>query len=166
MKTRLFLFIFIVFTLLSCSKTEDVLKTGGTWKVTASSGTTKTMNLKTEGILGIGSFWCSALEVSNYSGLTCLELSGYVDAGQCRVQCYFSNPVITGIDYSLQNVPKGRFIFTNWVSDLGVTNTTLKFSNFNNPGRVTGVITNYDKNGSVLSKGEFDFIVLKPQVLI
>ena len=54
--------------------------------------------------------------------------------------------------------------FEDWIETdyENTVKSTIEFSNFQYPGRVAGTAINYDKNGKVLAKGEFDFVSVKP----
>ena len=110
----------------------------------------------------------SEISGSNYNNkgtVDILRVFGYttVNRGYCEARCEITSSIQIGKEYA--NTPSFYVELQPDRDDSDrkiVTQTTIKFSNFKYPGRVSGVAINYDKDGKVLAKGEFDFISVKP----
>jgi len=169
---RLLLLTFIVSLITtSCNNSDVELKNGGTFKVTASSGTSKTMDY-TETDYKAGVFLVNFNPYSpNINANNRIGFLGLAIGGGMSILFDFSNPIQIGKDYTythsaVQTVTSTYIEFSDWIdSDYSnTTKSTINFSRFQYPGRITGVIINYDKIGKILIKGEFDFVCTKPKI--
>jgi len=165
MKKNLFLFFATLF-LVSCNS-DNELKSGGTFKITSSTGTSKTLSNYKQA-LAQGCFYCTIDEPNSTDNYYWIAIGGITDAGQ--VDIYVGIPTIqTGKIYTYltnsgNNETNLSIDFEDWIETdySNTTKATIEFSKFQYPGRITGVVINYDKNGKVLAKGEFDFVSVKP----
>ena len=165
MKKNLFLFFATLF-LVSCNS-DNELKSGGTFKITSSTGTSKTLSNYKQA-LAQGCFYCTIDEPNSTDNYYWIAIGGITDAGQ--VDIYVGIPTIqTGKIYTYltnsgNNETNLSIDFEDWIETdySNTTKATIEFSKFQYPGRITGVAINYDKNGKVLAKGEFDFVSVKP----
>lgn len=167
MKKNLFSFLFLAsLVLISCSSDNEP-QSGGTLKITASTGTSKTLSNYKQ-TLAQGCFYCTIDEPNSTDNYYWIAIGGFTDAGQ--VDIYVGIPTIqTGKIYTYltnsgNNETNLSIDFEDWIETdySNTTKATIEFSNFQYPGRITGVVINYDKNGKVLAKGEFDFVSVKP----
>jgi len=169
---RFFLLIIITsLFLISCSKSDE-LSGGGTFKITASSGTTKTFNMAANGATLNGFAYHIHNPDSNSKNESYMLLYGTTNAGNNMIELQFTcaNSIQLGkayeYDYSVTGDSNNtfengvNFYFEDWLdSDSNnTTKATVIFSRFQYPGRITGTAINYDKDGKILAKGEFDFV--------
>jgi len=118
--------------------------------------------------LAQGCFYCTIDEPNSTDNYYWIAIGGITDAGQ--VDIYVGIPTIqTGKIYTYltnsgNNETNLSIDFEDWIETdySNTTKATIEFSKFQYPGRITGVAINYDKNGKVLAKGEFDFVSVKP----
>jgi len=158
---RLILLLFITCTLFtSCDKSEDSLKNGGTFKLTASSGTTKSFTLSSERLPGVSGFGVKVFDEGTEIENIEFFIHGFCDAGMSSIVCALPAPIITGKEY-LHGIR-----LEDWIDEdaYKIVKSVIKFSNFKYPGRITGIATGYDINGKVIMKGEFDLNSIKPEI--
>ena len=176
---KIFLIFISSLLLTACSKSDD-LSSGGTFKVTASSGITKIYSLYTGEF--VNSAFTYHIDKPNSSNLESiyLRLSGGGDYGGIEFEFWSDNTIQIAKVYSFKYIDinsheygDNGLVFDDWIEkDCGntrftngtATKTTIVFSKFQYPGRITGVIINYDKDGKTLVKGEFDFVTTKPTI--
>jgi len=173
---KIFLIFISSLLLTACSKSDD-LSSGGTFKVTASSGITKIYSLYTGEF--VNSAFTYHIDKPNSSNLESiyLRVSGGSDAGEVEFEFASDNSIDIKRVYSLMyndiinhGFGDNGIVFKDWIekdsgtdSNGNAVKATISFSKFQYPGRITGVVNNYDKDGKILVKGEFDFVSTKPQ---
>lgn len=168
MKNIFLLLLFATLILQSCSKSDDVTN-GGTFSITASTGTTKTLTMQ-NGTLRFNFFDYSITLYPNSTRLV-LDISGIVDytssitGNTCGVTFIYDPPIeIKKVYTSIVGSNNSVYIdFTDWVDsdNSNKMKTTIVFSDYNYPGHISGVVQTYDKNGKPLARGVFDFISTK-----
>lgn len=167
MKKNLFFFLFLSsLFLISCSSDNEP-KSGATLKITSSTGISKTLTNYKQA-LAQGCFYCTIDEPNSKDNYYWIAIGGFTDAGQVGI--YVGIPTIqigktyTYLTNSGNNETNLSINFEDWIETdySNTTKATIEFSKFQYPGRITGVVINYDKNGKVLAKGEFDFVSVKP----
>lgn len=167
MKKNLFFFLFISSLFLVSCNSDNEPKSGGTLKITSSTGISKTLTNYKQALVQ-GCFYCTIDEPNSTDNYYWIAIGGITDAGQ--VDIYVGIPTIqTGKVYTYlinsgNNETNLSIDFEDWLETdySNTTKATIEFSKFQYPGRVTGTVINYDKNGKVLAKGEFDFVSVKP----
>jgi len=167
MKKNLFFFLFLSsLFLISCSSDNEP-KSGATFKITSSTGISKTLTNYKQA-LGQGCFYCTIDEPNSKDNYYWIAIGGLTDAGQVSIYVGISTiqigKVYTYLANSRNNETNLSIDFEDWIETdySNTTKATIEFSKFQYPGRITGVVINYDKNGKVLAKGEFDFVSVKP----
>jgi hypothetical protein len=167
MKRNLFYLILITALFAACDKSGE-LSSGGTLKVTASTGTTKTLSNYKQA-LESGCWYSMIDEPTSTENYYWLDMGGFVDVGDIDIS--FSIPRIqTGMVYSYFKNGGGTtgvdIQFNDWIDSdyTNMTKATIEFSKFQYPGRIAGVVINYDKAGKVLSRAVFDFISTKSAI--
>lgn len=147
--SQLALFICMSTLFFSC-KSDGSLTSGGTFKLTTSTGTNK--NYTYSGSADAGTFSCQIDPNSNGKYEIIIETNVKPPAFSVIIEIN-TKTIEVGKEY-IDGV-----YFDPWNSDdYENTKCTVKFSKYSYPGRVTGVIKCTDKTGKVLATGEFDFM--------
>ena len=166
--------IFISSLLLTACSKSDELSGGGTFKVTASNGTTKTFNMADNGgILNGFAYHVLNTNLNNINKISML-LYGSTDIGNGMISLNFVSFNLIQIgkeyDYTSNNDYRNvfedgvTFQFSDWIDsdNANTSKATVIFSSFQYPGRITGTAINYDKDGKILAKAEFNFNSIEP----
>jgi len=168
MKKNLFLLLFLITLFLVSCNSDNELKSGGTFKVTSSTGISKTLSNYKQA-LAQGCFYCTIDEPNSTENYYWIAIGGITDAGQVNLYIAMPNPIQVRkiYTYSINSGSSTSDLsidFEDWIEtdSENTVKATIEFSNFQYPGRVAGTAINYDKNGKVLAKGEFDFVSVKP----
>lgn len=177
------MFLLLLTALISCkdnNSPDNGSNSGGTLKITASSGTTKTFLPDVELLKGVNVFSYDVTEPSSANNNAySIELRGFCDAGEVGVYLGGVSSIQIGKMYSYiyKNKPvAGEAVIQlyDWIAeDFGGTGSTgrsvkvtVQFSKFQYPGQIKGIVINYDINDKVVAKGEFDFVSIKPKIQI
>ena len=172
MKKNLFFLLFFASLFLISCNSDDELKSGGTLKITASTGVSKILS-NYKFAYEQGCFGSEIGEPTSTDNLYVIEIWGYTDAGLATIYAQIPTPTIqTGKTYTYVPDPKNHdtklleIYIEDWIEtdSWNTTKATIEFSKFQYPGRITGIAICYDEKGKVVSKGEFDFVSAKPSI--
>src|ERR1035437_686595 len=162
------MFLLFLTTLISCkdnNSPSNELSSGGTLKITASSGTTQVFYRDAKA--GVNFFVYTISEPSSTNNNTySVSLKGFCNAGQAEVYFAGTNTIQIGKTYSC--IYKNKLItgeasiqLSDWISDdFGATGSkdksvkgTVQFSKFQYPGEIKGIVVNYDINDKIVANG-------------
>jgi len=141
------------------------LKSNGVLKITTSDGTVKTLTNYKPKIINETGYFTSEINTDTEHGKFKIHIYGYFTNNKL-IDILFINRsgVFLGVEYAFYGGTEydSYNLYINFKDGISadysnVKKTTIRFSSWMNNKPVIGIIINYDENGNVLSKGEFDF---------